>query len=105
MRALGSEAERYRPTVSVGPPPGACDSAGWFFDPMTPRSRSIGVWLRRALLASPLALALGGCTMVQADPVDRVTIGPLSPLQVSAPRAAVTEAADDGAWRLRLSRL
>ena len=105
MRALGSEAERYRPTVSVGPPPGAWDSAGWFFDPMTPRSRSVGVWLRRALLASPLALALGGCTMVQADPVDRVRIGPLSPLQVSAPRTAVTEAADDGAWRLRLSRL
>jgi len=56
-------------------------------------------------LALPLALALGGCTMVQADPVDRAAIGPLSPLQASAPRAAATDDADDGSWRLRLSRL
>ncbi|WP_267356021.1 MULTISPECIES: hypothetical protein [unclassified Methylobacterium] len=96
MRALGPNAV---------PPAGARYSAGWLFDPMKARSRSRSVWLRRALLALPLALALGGCTMVQADPVDRATIGPLSPLQASAPHATVTDAADDGSWRLRLSRL
>lgn len=96
MRPLGPDAI---------PPAGARYGVRWFFDPMTPRSPSRGVWLRRALLALPLALALGGCTMVQADPVDRAAIGPLSPLQASAPRAAATDDADDGSWRLRLSRL
>ncbi|WP_267421801.1 hypothetical protein [Methylobacterium sp. GC_Met_2] len=96
MRALGPNAVQLT---------GPRYSAGWLFDPMSPRSRSGGVWLRRALLALPLALALGGCTMVQADPVDRATLGPLSLLQTSAPHAAATDGADDGSWRLRLSRL
>ncbi len=61
--------------------------------------------LRRPLLALPLALALGGCTMVQADPIDPAAIGPLSSMKASAPRAAATEAPEDSALRLRLTHL
>ncbi|MEL6060496.1 MULTISPECIES: hypothetical protein [unclassified Methylobacterium] len=43
--------------------------------------------------------------MVQADPVDRTAIPSLSPIKASLPRAGAAEAADDAAWRLRLTRL
>ncbi|MCJ2087458.1 hypothetical protein MKK88_15920 [Methylobacterium sp. E-005] len=79
--------------------------AGSAAGPLTPRSGTAHAWFRRSLLAVLLALAVGGCTMVQAGPVDRAGIGMQSPIAATAARSAPTQAADDAAWRLRLTRL
>ncbi|MCJ2068090.1 hypothetical protein MKK75_04575 [Methylobacterium sp. J-030] len=70
-----------------------------------PQADIVRVWLRMLLVAWPLALALGACTLVQAEPVDRTVIGPLSPIQPAIPNTFVTQPPENGAWHLRLTRL
>ncbi|MCJ2135137.1 hypothetical protein MKK69_13915 [Methylobacterium sp. J-026] len=53
-------------------------------------------------LAALLALSLGGCVTLSEGPVDRDVIEQVFP---TAPSAAVRGAAQDPAWRLRLTRL
>lgn len=100
MRAPGLNAERDRPTGLASQPAGVLRTGESAFH--LPPGQA---WLRRLLLLMPLALALGGCTMVQADPVDRAAIGSYAPREASAPRVSPAGASDDAAWRLRLTRL
>ena len=96
MRVPGLDVERNRPGRRRGLPARAR---------LNGAPGSIDALLRRPLLALPLALALGGCTMVQADPIDRAAIGPFPSIRASAPRAVATEVPEDSALRLRLTHL
>ena len=80
MRAPGLNAERDRPTGLASQPAGVLRTAESAFH--LPLGQA---WLRRLLLLMPLALALGGCTMVQADPVDRAKPQPRACLRPEPP--------------------
>lgn len=99
MRASDLEVMRDRPPDRSARSCGCSEAK-----PGAPRSGPVPIALRCLLVALPLALAGGGCTMVQADSIDRVATGPLSPLETSGLRTPAI-APDDAAWRLRLTRL
>lgn len=74
-------------------------------DQLMKRPPSVRTWLRRLLLVCLLAPVLGACTMVQADPIDRATVGPLSAIRPAIPHPVSPQPTDDAAWHLRLTRL